>query len=599
MQAFLETKDRNTLTAVFLIIILGFIIYANSLNGQLLWDDEFLVEQNLYIRDWSHLADIFTRDIWAGSGQPLYNYYRPLHILSYVIDYSLWGLNAFGYHLTNVILHILVALCVYWFITVLYNNKLLSLLTSILFLIHPIQTETVASVSVRGDSIAALFMLLCLIFYIKAHGGSRISFYILTLFSYILALLTKESCLILPALLLLYHYTFKRRIRPGVFIPITAIACGYLFLRSVALKSVLLSPAWFATASDRIPGFFVAMTNYIKLLILPFHLHVEYGNLLFNITDPSAILGIIICFSVLTYAFIKRRNSGIIFFSIAWFFVSLLPVSNLYPVGLYMAEHYLYFPSIGIFLLVAYGASNLLKVRNHRSITAAFLLCLIAFYSSLTVIQNNYWREPIAFYERTFKYISPNPRMYNLLGSEYYRLGGYEDAKKWYYKTLEADPDYAMAYNNIGVIHRVTGDPEGSIAFFKKAIGLNPSYVAAYNNLGIAYNLLGMREEEIDSYKQALEADPTYAETYNNLAIVYMESASGAERYAEVIDLFKKAIERNPYYAVAYYNLALAYYHVKDYESAIEYCDKATALGHNASGLSSALQPFRSDFSLL
>ena len=98
-------KHKATPVAVFLIIALGFIIYANSLNGEFIWDDQYLVRDNIYIRDWSYVPEIFTRDIGAGADKP-FNYYRPFHIFTYVIDYSIWELNAFGYHLSNIIFHI-------------------------------------------------------------------------------------------------------------------------------------------------------------------------------------------------------------------------------------------------------------------------------------------------------------------------------------------------------------------------------------------------------------------------------------------------------------------------------------------------------------
>mgnify|MGYP001614015878 CR=1 FL=1 len=302
-------EKKTTAVAIFLITVLGLIIYANSLTGQFIWDDEYLVQKNVLIRNWSNLPKILTNEIGAGAGKP-FNYYRPLHVASYIIDYSLWGLNVIGYHLTSIILHILVTLCLYWFVLLLYNNRRLSLITSVFFLTTPINVETIASISVRGDILSVLFMLLCFIFYIKLLHENKINLYILMLLSYILALLAKENSLIFPALLLLYHYTFKEKIKFKLFTPVAIIAAIYIILRLTLLKAVLLSTSWVASAPEKIPGFFVAITNYLRILIFPFDLHAEYGEKLFAFTNPKAILGIALALTLLIYGLIKRKIMG-------------------------------------------------------------------------------------------------------------------------------------------------------------------------------------------------------------------------------------------------------------------------------------------------
>ncbi|MBN1872332.1 MAG: hypothetical protein JW800_07145, partial [Candidatus Omnitrophica bacterium] len=123
--------------SLILIVVMGFIAFGNSLKGDLLWDDHYLVKNNIYIRSLGYIKDIFTENI-----EPAYRkrffFYRPLQVLSYIPDYSIWGLNPIGYHFTNVMLHILVALSVYWLVAVMFRDNILSLITSLLFVVHPL-----------------------------------------------------------------------------------------------------------------------------------------------------------------------------------------------------------------------------------------------------------------------------------------------------------------------------------------------------------------------------------------------------------------------------------------------------------------------------
>jgi len=218
-----ETKSHNqkktAWLSVFLIIVLGFTVYGNSLHGQFFWDDDFLIKDNEYVKSWTNLPKIFTEDDGAGSGIR-YAYYRPLRMVTYMLDYSLWKSDVRGYHLTNILLHILVGLCLYWLTVLLSEDRRLSLLTSIFFIVHPIQSETVACLSYRTDILATLLMLFCFILYIKRIALKAAGPLLLIGLTYLAAILSKESALILPALLLLYHYAFKVKLKYKEFLTI-------------------------------------------------------------------------------------------------------------------------------------------------------------------------------------------------------------------------------------------------------------------------------------------------------------------------------------------------------------------------------------------
>jgi len=554
---------------------LGLLVYSSSLNGEFLWDDHLLVKDNIYIRSWTKLGKVFTEDIGAGAATR-YNFYRPIQMTTYMMDYSIWGLNVVGYHLTNTLLHILVALSIYWLITLLYDNKLLSFLTTTLFVIHPIHTEAVAYISGRADSLAALFMLICLILYIKQHRLKSIGLYFLMLLSYILALLSKEYSLILPALLLLYCYSFEKRPRRHEVLSILGISFIYILVRTAALKILPSYTPYNTTLLQRMPGFFVAITDYLRLLILPSNLHVGYGEKVFNFGEPKAILGIVILFLLSFFVFRKRRSNKLVFFSTAWFFITLLPVSNLYPVNAYMAEHWLYLPSIGFFLILADKLCLIYRIKRFRIFTALFIISLLAYYSYLTIKQNGYWREPIAFCERTIKYIPNDRRIYDNLGNAYENIGRYEKAIASFNKALEINPNYAGTYYNLGNVYKALGKYDEAIALYKKALKLDSNFVYAYNNLGNVYTALGKYDEAITLYRKALQVNPNYTDAYYNLGNL----SRTVGNHKEAIALYKMAIEINPKFAIAHNDLAVAYYHEKQYELAIQHYDKAIEFGH-------------------
>ncbi len=552
-----ESPEKRRITcfhAVF-IIILGFIVYCNSLNGQFIWDDEFLIKDNRYIKSLVYIKDIFTQHIGAGAYVE-HKFYRPLQLVSYLFDYSLWGENVVGYHLTNLLLHICVALAVYKLLGLIFSSSPLSFFTSLLFIIHPIHTEAVAYISGRADSLAALFTLLCFIFYIKQAGGHNAKTYILLLLSYIAALLSKEYTLITPLLLIGYNYIFNKKIfNRGVF-SVLGLAGVYLILR----LSVLNFPSAPAIAQShlfqRAPGAFVALSQYFRLLLLPFDLHMEYGKPVFNFSDFKAALGFILAAACLIYAFQKRETNKLEAFAIFWFFITIAPFLNFYPLNGYMSEHWLYFPSIGFFLFAASLFEKAYTNGKYRIVSLAALAGCVIFYSCLTIRQNVYWQRSVLFFERALKYAPGSARVYNNLASDYILIGKNREAITLCVKALELD----------------SGNP------------------TVYYNLGKAYANTGYKQKAMASYQEALKFKPDYLNAYNNLAALY--SAGGETDRA--IELWDKAVRIEPGFALAHFNLSMVYFSKKQYALAIKHCDKVISLGYKVDAkFLKQLEPFR------
>ncbi|MBN3039058.1 MAG: tetratricopeptide repeat protein [Candidatus Omnitrophica bacterium] len=607
-----------------LITLVILAVYANALDAGFIWDDRNLIEENVYLKKWFNLPNFFSKEIWK-SFEAKYYFYRPLLMISFLADYSLWGLDAQGYHLVNVILHILASLALFWLISILYKDWLLALFTGLLFGLHPVHTEAVTYISGRGNSMALLFMLLCFIFYIKYQEKKDLWACIAVPAAFVFALLSSEISLILPALLLLYHYNFRKRIKVAEFSSLAAIALLYIGARIVFFRELLPHVSSSSALLQRLPGFFVAISTYIKLLFLPFSLHMGYAKALFDFSDPLAIRGMCIVFAsvLLLLVFKKKRSSSVLSFALGWFFLSLLPVSNLYPINAYMAEHWLYLPSIGFFLILGKGLSSLYRVKYGKMPAVIMLALLLIFYSVLIAKQNRFWSEPIAFYKQALKYIKDDPRIYNELGrayaarreyseavpmfrqaarinSQYYRayynlgnvyqdLGQYQKALAEYTRSLQTNPYFARTHNNLGATYYAMGKNEEAVLAFNRALGLDPDFAAGYYNLGNAYRAQGKNKEAISAFLKAIDIEPGFAQAHYNLGNAYQQLGQSES----AIEYYKSAISYDPSNYRAYNNLAIMYFRQKQYDLAIKYADQAQALGFENPALLDALESHR------
>ena len=581
---------RNIILSVLLIIILGLAVYGNSLSGEFIWDDTHLVEDNVYIRDWSNLPKYFTESIGAGAdAATVYSFYRPLQIITYAIDYSFWKLDVRGYHLTNALLHVFAALAVFWFITVLYQDWRLSLFTGLFFVAHPMHTEAVSYISGRADSLVLLFMLLCFIFYIKILREGKGAYYVLMTMSYILAILSKELSLILPFLLLLYHYTFRQELKLKVILPVLAVNVSYIITRMTVLSFLRFHVAIKTTFTQRLAGFFIAITDYIKIIVLPLDLHMEHGNSFFKLTHPQVGLGASAVIALFILIFKTKPARNIVFFSLVWFFIALFPTSNLYPINAYMAEHWLYLPSIGIFLLLARGLTLLYQERGLKQLSISVAVLFLGFYSYLTIDQNSYWKAAIPFYKRTLKYANKSSRVYFNLANEYRRMGQSETAISYYKKAIKIRPDYWDAYYNLGKAYDNLDKKEDAISVYQKIIKGDPNFYSAYYNLGNLYYESHRYDEAIGAYERVIEINPKHIKAYNNLGVAYV----GIGQREDAENLFKKAVAMDPKHKMAYGNLAILYFGQQKFDLAVEYYEKAQQLGFSDPKFLQKINPYR------
>jgi len=505
--------------------------YFNSLGNPFIWDDEALVVKNTLIRSPQNLPLSFINDLYFGvtSGS---NFYRPLQTISYIFDYHFWQLNPFGYHLTNIFLQVGVSFLVFLLLINLSINFPIALACALFFALSPLHTESVTYISGRTEMLMGFFVIISLIFFIRSQRkGSRrpIIFYVLSLVSFICALLSKEVAVVFPFIIFGYIFYFLReRFKEKHYfikniIPFAAIVVIYLFLRLSCFNFVILRPpsltnvAWFIRLSV-LPKI---VFTYIKLLILPVGLHMSRELIrptsAFGILTATLFLGVIIiaCLHYLKYSPKNKVTSFMLFWSVIFF----IPQSGIFPINAFVAEHFIYLSSVSFYLLTAYILYSFL--RKKLFIITVGLICI--FYILLTCGRNFEWKNPLVFYRNIIKYSPDSFQAHNNLGLQYEYLGRFDEAEVEYKIALRIKPDLIEARANLANLYfklKLYNQAKDEYRLLENSpLGAKTGEVE--NNLGNIYEVTGSLEGAIVKYNQALKFDSSLKFTHFNLARIY------------------------------------------------------------------------------
>ncbi len=493
------------LLAVALIVGAGVGAYANALGNGFVYDDETLILLNDRITSFKHLPQVFREDLFFD--KEITNFYRPLQTVTMMVDYHFWKLNPFGYHLTNLILHLSVALLLYALLNLLFARPGVALLTTLVWTVHPIHTEAVAYISGRSDPLAALGLLLALLAYIAydraQYAISQRTWLAISTIGMIGALLSRELSMLFPLLMLLpYHCVSAavserprlhrpRQLPPGFFW-LTAVGIGFAILRTTALD---ISEAPLAVDPDPRTPYQHALTTlcafgkYMQLLTAPLHLHMAQqiwgGRIptsLFNLA-PFLALWIVLAFGTLWY--LAQRRSTAAAFGFLWFIFNWLPISGIIPLNADLAEHWMYLPSIGLFLAAATAIVWLCRWRWLRPVALISATASLIWYATLTIKQNTTWKDTLTFYNYTLQYISHDPRIPYNLGRIYAEQKQHQEAAQAYRLAIKIKPSHASAHFNLGLVYEEIGEREQAKQEYREALRYNPNHEKARMNLAI------------------------------------------------------------------------------------------------------------------
>ncbi|HOM26064.1 MAG TPA: glycosyltransferase family 39 protein, partial [bacterium] len=382
---------------IFLFLII-FLVYLNSIVNPFIFDDIALVVNNGFIKNFKFLKYYFTSNLFKCAGEEDL-FYRPFQTLFYAIVYKISKGNTFGYHLLNILLHSGCAVLIYLLLTKLYDKKT-SFLVSLLWGIHPINTEAITYISGTADPLFLFFGLLGIYLYNLSYSSSKKKhlFLILSCISFIFSLLSKETSVLILPLFFLYLYSIGnlKKEKKSDYIIITSIFLIYLILRKTVLNFGKTEPE--EIFLYRFFTSFKAFLVYISILIFPFILSMERHLPYIKTPKDIDFISGLFLFILFLYFLWKKRNDKKILFAGLLFLLNFIFHSNtIIPLNGNLREHWMYVGAIGFFI---YFVMLIEKIKKEK-IKIALIILIFSLYGVRTILRNYDWLDPISFYEKS------------------------------------------------------------------------------------------------------------------------------------------------------------------------------------------------------
>lgn len=586
--------ERRRWALPLTVALITFLVYLPALkNGFVNWDDGSYVYENYAIRT---LDVAFFK--WAFTNQVV-GHWHPLTMFSYALNYAVWGLEPWGYHLTNNLFHALNTLLVFLLTVKVVNQNssdegrqkkalITGGVTALLFGIHPMHVESVAWVSERKDVLSAFFYLLSLLAYLSyasAINTRKSFYYAICLFLFVMALMSKPMAVSLPVILLILDFYPLGRLTINIKTMLLEKVPFFLLSLLASFTTIwahyLAGSEGIIELSSLMMRICIAMRAYIFYLlklILPTDLAPLYPRPLKIYYLGIDYLGSFLLLAVITYLCVHLFKRNKLFLGIwMYYIVTLIPVIGIIQIGRHAAaDRYVYLPSIGPFLLVGLTVSYLYQrysQKQYRTAIVGGALIIFGILALMTVQQIAVWRNSITLWSHEIT-LFPSALSYSNRAGAYDKLGNHLKAIADFNTAIEIDPQYTEAYNNRGLVYNAVGDYQKAIKDYNKALEIDPQYVLAYNNRGLAYDSLGDFELAMKDYKAAIELDPGNAKAYYNRGNSYFKTGN----YQSAIQDYNKIVELDPQYLMAYYNLGTAYNGIGNYKQAIKAFTKAIKL---------------------
>ncbi|MEI6589268.1 MAG: tetratricopeptide repeat protein [Verrucomicrobiota bacterium] len=617
-------RKFNSIAAA-LIVCAGLAAYWGSFNSPFVLDDTTSITANPTIRHLWPITDILSTPKINVTVQS-----RPILNLSLAINYSLSQYNVWSYHVLNLSIHLLSALCLFGIIRrTLFNNQgalfiesvasSLALSIALLWVVHPLNTEAVSYIIQRAESLTALFLFISLYSSIRYFEDTLKSkrWLFAAFFSCLLGMATKEVMAVAPVLILLYDRcycssTFKNALlrhgRLYAGLSLTWIVLIFLVIQSGGNRGGSIGFGIGGSALSYLATQGEAIYRYLRLSYWPHPLVFEYGA--FTVKDISELIYWILIIPLIVasfWAFFKKPKLG---FLGAWFFIILSPTSLVPGTSQMIVEHRMYMPLVAVITLSVCGLYTYTKAFTwfslERFLCGIFVITILL--GSVTYQRNKSYTSPLNLWSETLKERPNNPLAHYMIAEEYLlkgdinnsgnhyalavslspsfvvaherfaellvHLGNYVDAKKEFQNTLLLRPDFADANMNLGSLLAEEHKPQEAFTYVSKAVTLEPTNPEAHYNLANVLVMLGKRSEAYAEYNSAIHYKADYNQAYYNWANALMEEGN----FKAAIIKYSQAIALNPTYYLAEYNQGNAYASLHLFQEAVSHYSNAIKL---------------------
>lgn len=584
-------------TAVCLLLLcvcfLGAVIYLPSFNVPFIYDDIPYIVENLNIR---YLDDIPL--ILKANSQPT----RFIPFYTFAMNYHVHHFRVFGYHLVNLIIHLLNGILVFWLMNLLCGlpkfedrrfykyRHFLVLCVALVFLSHPLQTQAVTYIFQRVASLAAMFYLLSVCLYIKgrlaASGVWRNTYFGIAGLTALCGMLSKEITFTLPLTVLMIEGMFFQsgqgwKSRSTKWNIITVL----MFLLIIpALMRFNFGHIFASTLSGSHDGDVITPLNYLltqfrvlltylKLFIVPIGQNLDYDFALsHSLLERDTLVSFLCLAGIGLFGIRNRKTYPFIAFGIFWFFICMAVESSLIPIRHVIFEHRTYLPSVGLCAVLCVGLFHLIKEPRKYFITLSIIILTLSY---LTYERNQVWTDRVGFWKDVVRKSPHKARGYINLGVAYIIDEKYDQAIKEFDKALALRPDHFKIYLNRGNALLHNGAYELAIEDYNKVLELRPSEPRAFNNRGMAYKAQGEIEQALSDFHQAIKLRRTYFTAYYNRGNIYQQLG----QTDEAIKDFTRCIMLAPQYANAYFGRGQQHSQKGNYDAALKDFNRAITLG--------------------
>jgi tetratricopeptide (TPR) repeat protein len=572
-----KTQSGKVILLCLLLFGLVFWTFLPSLHGNFIdIDDGVFVIRNPHIN--LTLANV----VWAFGHAECANW-LPLTLWSFMLDHQIYGLKPWGYHLTNVSLHAFNTVLVFLVLRRmmgLRSDKSIgatalqagatwrSLMVAGLFGLHPLRVESVAWISERKDVLSMTFWMLTLWAYVRYVEKSKVQspkskvFYGLTLLFFALSLMSKPMVVTLPCVLLLLDYwpleRWQRKNLRGLlvekapFFLLSAIVSvvTYVAQRNAGMLGASLTGLSLSFGA-RLENALVSYARYLGKLFWPADLCALYPYPDRWPTHKLLLAGLLVLgLSILVFT--MRRHRPFLLTGWLWYLGTLVPVIGLVSVGAQaMADRYSYIPSIGILMVLVWGAYQMTKQWHHQDVIlgttggALVLACIV-----LTRHQIGCWKDEVSLWRRAVAVTENNYEAHNRLGRALSSQKRYAEAVREFQEAARLNPGLAEVYYSLGHISSSLGRVAEAVVYYQRALAVRPDYVAVHDSLGDLLRQEGRLDEAIDHFRKAVEIQPDSAISQNNLGFAL--SLKG--RPDEALAHFQKAVDLDSNNQIIQYN---------------------------------------------